>query len=67
MFHNNIQYRIMYNNYTHDNDSYQSCHVIVPAMPTEGSLLIGDFNSATDLEIIKKHNITTIITAATGM
>jgi protein-tyrosine phosphatase len=32
-----------------------------------GALLIGDFNSATDAEIIKLHNIKTIITAAVGM
>lgn len=57
----------MFNNYTPDPDSYQTCHVILPSTSTEGSLLIGDFNSATDPSIIKLYNITTIITAATGM
>ena len=57
----------MYNNYTDSNVEYQSCSVIVPAYAGAGALLIGDFNSATDGEKLKEHNIKTIITAAAGM
>ena len=41
--------------------------MVQPPGPGSGALLIGDFNSATDGEIIKLHNIKTIITAAVGM
>ncbi len=33
----------------------------------QGSLLIGDFNSATNPDILRKYNIRTVITAAVGM
>lgn len=57
----------MFNNFTDEEGSYESCSVIQPASPGSGALLIGDFNSAVDTEIIKLHNIKTIITAALGM
>lgn len=57
----------MYNNYTDTPNQYSCCNVVVPAQPGSGALLIGDFNSATDGDQIKAHNIRTIITAAAGM
>ena len=57
----------MFNNYTEEEPTYQCCSVVQAASPGTGALLIGDFNSATDADIIKLHNIKTIITAAVGM
>lgn len=57
---------IMLNNYT-ETDIYHSCDVILPASSASGELLIGDFNSATDSDTLAKHNVKTIITAASGM
>ncbi len=58
----------MFNNYTDEEvPSYENCSVIQPPSHGNGALLIGDFNSATDSETIKLHNIKTIVTAAAGM
>ena len=57
----------MLNNYTDSSNIYHPCNVILPASSGMGELLIGDFNSATDGDLIKAHNIKTIITAAAGM
>jgi len=40
--------------------------VILPAEGSNGALLLGDFNSAVDQELLAQHNIRTIITAAEG-
>ena len=56
----------MFNNYTGEKE-YQACNIILEASEERGALLIGDFNSATDPEILKKHNISTVITAAAGL
>lgn len=56
----------MYNNYT-DNVDYESCSVIIHGTNGNGSILIGDFNSAIDSDTHKKHNIKAIITAAANM
>lgn len=57
----------MLNNYTDSADLYHCCDVILPATPATGELLVGDFNSATDADLLKAHNIQTIITASAGM
>jgi hypothetical protein len=56
----------MFNNYTTEKP-YESCNVILPETEQTGALLIGDFNSATDPETLRKHGIKTVITAATGL
>jgi hypothetical protein len=56
---------MLFNNYT--KQQYKSSHVIIPSKENTGALLLGDLNAATDQEIIKKHNIKTIITAASGL
>lgn len=56
---------MLHNNYTQD--EYKSYHVIIPANEDRGALILGDLNAATDLELIKTHNIKTVITAATGL
>ena len=58
---------MFHNNYTQE--EYRSYHVILPA-DTEantGELLLGDLNAATDQELMREHNVKTIITAATGL
>ena len=57
----------MLNNYTDCSDIYHPCDAILPAGSGMGALLIGDFNSATDSDLLKSHNVRTIITAAAGM
>lgn len=57
----------MLNNYTSSSDIYHSCDAILPATAGMGALLVGDFNSATDADLLKSYNIRTIITAAAGM
>lgn len=57
----------MFNNYLEEDKQYECCTVIIPAGGGQGALLIGDFNSATDADNIRKYNIRTIITAATGL
>lgn len=37
----------MFNNYTGEQE-YECCNVVVESTDTEGALLVGDFNSATD-------------------
>ena len=56
----------MFNNFTAEKE-YCSCNVIIPADNDRGALLIGDFNSATDDQVHRKHNIKTIITSAAGL
>ena len=56
----------MFNNFTGEK-IYCSCNVVVSAEGERGALLIGDFNSATDEEVHRKHNIKTIITSAAGL
>ncbi len=56
---------MLLNNYTQQD--YKSCHVIIPSNENTGALLLGDLNAATDSDIIKKYNIRTIITAASGL
>lgn len=56
----------MFNNFTGDNE-YQCCNVIVGGKEERGPLLLGDFNSAMNEQIIKFHKIKTIITAAIGL
>lgn len=46
---------------------YECCSLVLPGNEHEGALFVGDFNSATDFELLKKHKIKTIITAAAGM
>ena len=56
----------MFNNFTGDNE-YQCCNVIVGSKEERGSLLLGDFNSAANEDIIRHHRVRTIITAAIGL
>lgn len=39
----------MFNNFTESEIAYESCSVVQPSTPSLGALLIGDFNSVTDL------------------
>lgn len=56
----------MFNNFTSEKE-YQSCNVIVNKSEGRGALLIGDFNAATDEEVLTANEIKTVITAATGL
>lgn len=56
---------MLVNNFTQK--EYKSSHVIIPACEDVGALMLGDLNAVTDLEIIKRHKIKTIITAASGL
>jgi hypothetical protein len=58
---------MFHNNYTQE--QYKSYHVILPADTENGNgeLLLGDLNAATDEELMRTHNVKTIITAATGL
>ncbi len=56
----------MFNNFTCEKE-YECCNVIIDASENRGALLIGDFNAATDDEILRKYAIKTVITAATGL
>lgn len=60
-----IYFAMLVNNFTQK--EYKSSHVIVPACEGVGALLLGDLNAVTDLQIINKFNIKTIITAASGL
>lgn len=55
----------MFDNFT--GKTYSPCNIILEANAGKGKLILGDFNSAIDPDIIKKNNIKTIITAATNM
>lgn len=56
----------MFNNFTCEKE-YQCCNAIIDASENRGALLIGDFNAATDEEILRKYSVKTVITAATGL
>lgn len=58
---------MLHNNYTQDD--YCSYSVILPADPqlSTGELILGDLNAATDAELMREHNVKTIITAASGL
>ena len=58
---------MFHNNYTQE--EYRSYHVILQADPETGNgeLLLGDLNAATDQDLMREHNVKTIITAATGL
>jgi hypothetical protein len=58
---------MFHNNYTQED--YRSYHVILPADPEAGTgeLVLGDLNAATDSELMREHNVKTIITAASGL
>lgn len=56
----------MFKNFTCEKE-YECCNVIIDASENRGALLIGDFNAATDDEILRKYAIKTVITAATGL
>ena len=57
---------IMLNNFTCEKE-YSSCDVILPGEEGRGALLLGDINSATDEELLSKHDVKTVITTAVGM
>lgn len=58
---------MFHNNYTQE--EYCSYHVILPADPETGNgeLILGDLNAATDEQLMREHQVKTIITAATGL
>ena len=58
---------MLHNNYT--SEEYRSYHVILPgdSEGAMGELLLGDLNAATDPVLMQRHNVKTIITAATGL
>jgi hypothetical protein len=53
------------NNFTEH--EYKSCHVIISPDSNNGALLLGDLNAATDQQLMRDHNIKTVITAASGL
>ena len=56
---------MMFDNYTRG--SYSHSNIIVPSSGARGCLMLGDFNSATDIDNLRTNNIKTVITAATNM
>jgi precorrin-6x reductase len=56
----------MFNNLLSEKE-YECYNVVTEAEGGRGVLLIGDFNSATNKEILQMHSIKTVITAAMGL
>lgn len=56
----------MFNNFTGEKE-YECYNIIIPATQDRGPLIIGDFNAATDEEILKEHQVKTVITSAAGL